>query len=482
MALLDRLGETQLGLGGVRPVNLPSSKNTSKTHAIDPVHGKRGDEKVSFDSKYDRDGETPKTLSFSLGTSNTHVNDPDAVANPQFVHQVTPRSTVLNRRTNNTISFDSKYDLDGKTPEISPFASRTSPTHVIDPDAIKDIQNDPILGKNTKIQKMMQGIRRANNTLVAQSNFDLDGKTPSKLSSAFRNSNTHVEDPNAKDPTDVNLSREQVLANRKNNVLKAKSDFDLDGKTPSTLSSAFRSSNTHVNDPNANDPTDVNLTREQVLANRTNNVLKAQSNFDLDGKTPSTLSSAFRTSNTHVNDPNANDPTDVTLTREQVLANRTNNVLKAQSNFDLDGKTPSTLPSAFGTSNTHVNDPNATIGELVFQDTPRSTVLDRRTNNTVTFDSRFDLDGKTPSILPSATRGSATHVYDPDFSINQINDPLLSLRGKRLKKAQNARRSNNTLTFQSAYAPPQSQTKYTSTNLSGGNPSNFSSDSPITRD
>ena len=428
MALLDRLGETQLGLGGVRPVNLPSSKNTSKTHAIDPVHGKRGDEKVSFDSKYDRDGETPKTLSFSLGTSNTHVNDPDAVANPQFVYQVTPRSTVLNRRTNNTISFDSKYDLDGKTPEISPFASRTSPTHVIDPDAIKDIQNDPILGKNTKIQKIMQGIRRANNTLVAQSNFDLDGKTPSKLSSAFRNSNTHVEDPNAKDPTDVNLSREQVLANRKNNVLKAKSDFDLDGKTPSTLSSAFRSSNTHVNDPNANDPTDVNLTREQVLANRTNNVLKAQ------------------------------------------------------SNFDLDGKTPSTLPSAFGTSNTHVNDPNATIGELVFQDTSRNTVLNRRTNNTVTFDSRFDLDGKTPSILPSATRGSATHVYDPDFSINQINDPLLSLRGKRLKKAQNARRSNNTLTFQSAYAPPQSQTKYTSTNLSGGNPSNFSSDSPITRD
>lgn len=346
MSLLDRLGETQLGLGGVRPANLPSSKNTSKTHAIDPVHGKRGDEKVSFNSEYDRDGETPKTLSFSLGTSNTHINDPDAVANPQFVHQVTPRSTVLNRRTNNTVSFDSKYDLDGKTPETSPFASRTSPTHVIDPDAIKDIQNDPILGKNTKIQKIMQGIRRANNTLVAESNFDLDGKTPSKLLSAFRNSNTHVQDPNANDATDVNLSREQVLANR------------------------------------------------------------------------------------------------------------TNNVLKAQSDFDLDGKTPSTLTSAFGTSNTHVNDPNATIGELVFQDTPRSTVLNRRTNNTVTFDSRFDLDGKTPSTLPSATRGSATHVYDPDFSINQINDPLLSLRGRELQKAQQSRRSNNTVTFQSVFSPP----------------------------
>ena len=51
MSLLDRLGETQLGLGGVRPANLPSSKNTSKTHATDPVHGKRGDEKVSFNSE-----------------------------------------------------------------------------------------------------------------------------------------------------------------------------------------------------------------------------------------------------------------------------------------------------------------------------------------------------------------------------------------------------------------------------------------------
>ena len=378
MSLLDRLGETQLGLGGVRPANLPSSKNTSKTHATDPVHGKRGDEKVSFNSEYDRDGGTPKTLSFSLGTSNTHINDPDAVANPQFVHQVTPRSTVLSRRTNNTVSFDSKYDLDGKTPETSPFASRTSPTHVIDPDAIKDIQNDPILGKNTKIQKIMQGIRRANNTLVAQSNFDLDGKTPSKLSSAFRNSNTHVQDPNANDPTDNNLSREQVLANRTNNVLKAKSDFDLDGKTPSTLSSAFRSSNTHVNDPNANDPTDVNLSREQVLANRTNNVLKAQSDFDL--------------------------------------------------------------------------------------------------------------DGKTPSILPSATRSSATHVYDPDFSINQINDPLLNLRGSELKTAQNSRRANNTVMFKSVFSPPPEGSlggfypsrKYNDAARNGRGGSNFELNSGVT--
>ena len=371
MSLLDRLGETQLGLGGVRPANLPSSKNTSRTHAIDPVQGKRGDEKVSFNSEYDRDGVTPERLPSSLQSSNTHID-----------------------------SFDSKYDLDGKTPETSPFASKTSPTHVIDPDAIKDIQNDPILGKSTKVQKMIQGIRRSNNKLVAESNFDLDGKTPTKLSSAFRSSNTHVQDPNANDPTDINLSRDQVLANRTNNVLKAKSDFDLDGKTPNILSSAFRSSNTHVEDPNANDPTDVNLSREQVLLNRKNNVLKAQ------------------------------------------------------SNFDLDGKTPSTLASAFGTSNTHVNDPNATIGELVFQDTPRSTVLNRRTNNTVTFDSRFDLDGKTPSILPSATRGSTTHVYDPDFSINQINDPLLSLRGSELKSAQDSRRANNSVMFKSALGLP----------------------------
>lgn len=324
MSLLDRLGETQLGLGGVRPANLPSSKNTSKTHAIDPVHGKRGDEKVSFSSEYDRDGETPKTLSFSLGTSNTHINDPDAVANPQFVHQVAPRSTVLSRRTNNTVSFDSKYDLDGKTPETSPFASRTSPTHVIDPDAIKDIQNDPILGKNTKIQKIMQGIRRANNTLVAQSNFDLDGKTPSKLSSAFRNSNTHVQDPNANDPTDNNLSREQVLANRTNNVLKAQSDFDLDGKTP--------------------------------------------------------------------------------------------------------------------------------------------------------------------SILPSAARSSATHVYDPDFSINQINDPLLNLRGSELKTAQNSRRANNTVMFKSVFSPPPEGSlggfypsrKYIDAARNGRGGSNFELNSGVT--
>jgi len=419
MSLLDRLGETQLGLGGVRPANLPSSKNTSTTHAIDPVQGKRGDEKVSFNSEYDRDGETPDRLSSSFRSSNTHVDDPNA----------------------------NDFDYRHLNPSLRQLKAN-----------------------------------RSNNVLRAKSDFDLDGKTPNTLSSAFRSSDTHVEDPNVNDPTNNELNRNQVLANRNNNVLKAKSNFDLDGKTPTKLSSAFRSSNTHVQDPNANDPTDVNLSRDQVLANRTNNVLKAKSDFDLDGKTPSILSSAFRSSNTHVEDPNANDPTDVNLSRDQVLLNRKNNVLKAQSNFDLDGKTPGTLASAFGTSNTHVNDPNATIGELVFQDTPRSTVLNRRTNNTVTFDSRFDLDGKTPSILPSATRGSATHVYDPDFSINQINDPLLSLKGEQLKKAQNARRSNNTLTFQSAYAPPQSQTKYTSTTLGGGNPSNFSSDSPITRD
>ena len=167
----------------------------------------------------------------------------------------------------------------------------------------------------------------------------------------------------------------------------------------------------------------------------------ATSKLGLKGLTPTRGRGTDISSTTHAVDPTPGVQGDETIS--------------FNSAYDLDGETPSRLPSSLNSSNTHID----------------------------SFDSSVhDLDGKTPSILPSATRGSATHVYDPDFSINQINDPLLSLRGEQLKKAQNARRSNNTLTFQSAYAPPQSQTKYTSTTLGGGNTSNFSSDSPITRD
>lgn len=172
------------------------------------------------------------------------------------------------------------------------------------------------------------------------------------------------------------------------------------------------------------------------------------SGLGLKGLTPTRRRGTDISSTTHAVDPTPGKQGDESISFD--------------SAFDLDGKTPNKLPSSLNSSDTHID----------------------------SFDSSVhDLDGKTPDILPSAVRSSATHVYDPDFSINQINDPLLSLKGKELKIAQDSRRSNNTVTFQSAFAPPQSQTKrkyYTTATmgdaLGGGSESNFSSDRPITRD
>ena len=81
-------------------------------------------------------------------------------------------------------------------------------------------------------------------------------------------------------------------------------------------------------------------------------------------------------------------------------------------------------------------------------------------DETISFNSAYDLDGKTPSKIKGSERSSDTHVYDPTPGSQ----------------------GDEVVRFKSAYAPPQSQTNFASTLLGGGNPSNFSSDGPITRD
>ena len=67
------------------------------------------------------------------------------------------------------------------------------------------------------------------------------------------------------------------------------------------------------------------------------------------------------------------------------------------------------------------------------------------------YNSSLGFNGKTPGILPSALKSSATHVFDPDFSIGQASDPLLNLKGQALATAQRNRRSNNTITYDSVF-------------------------------
>lgn len=112
----------------------------------------------------------------------------------------------------------------------------------------------------------------------------------------------------------------------------------------------------------------------------------------------------------------------------------------------------------------HVFDPKNDPNQLALSD-----------DITILHNSNLDLDGKKPDTLPSAFRSSATHVYDPDFSTGQVTDPLLNLTGKALKTAQNNRRGNNTVTFQSVYAAPADQTsgKYQDQVTGGGGTSNF---------
>ena len=116
----------------------------------------------------------------------------------------------------------------------------------------------------------------------------------------------------------------------------------------------------------------------------------------------------------------------------------------ATSDLGLKGLTPIKGKGTDISSTTHAVDPTPGV----------------QGDETISFDSAYDLDGKTPSKIKGSERSSDTHVYDPTPGSQ----------------------GDEVVRFKSAYAPPQSQTKFASTAPGGGNPSNFSSDGPITRD
>ena len=116
----------------------------------------------------------------------------------------------------------------------------------------------------------------------------------------------------------------------------------------------------------------------------------------------------------------------------------------ATSDLGLKGLTPTKGKGTDISSTTHAVDPTPGV----------------QGDETISFDSVYDLDGKTPSKIKGSERSSDTHVYDPTPGSQ----------------------GDEVVRFKSAYAPPQSQTNFSATTLGGGKPSNFSSDGPVTRD
>ena len=82
MALIDKLQDSNLGLKGSTPEKGKGTDLSSDTHVLDPTPGSQGDEKIMFDSNFDRlVGKGDKYIfKIRTGGSNFEVSDTDPSA------------------------------------------------------------------------------------------------------------------------------------------------------------------------------------------------------------------------------------------------------------------------------------------------------------------------------------------------------------------------------------------------------------------
>ena len=82
MALIDKLQDSNLGLKGSTPKKGKGTDLSSDTHVFDPTPGSQGDEKIMFDSNFDRPIGKDDKYEFKIrtGGSNFEVRDTDISA------------------------------------------------------------------------------------------------------------------------------------------------------------------------------------------------------------------------------------------------------------------------------------------------------------------------------------------------------------------------------------------------------------------